>query len=282
MPLHIANLGSSFAAGPSIPPCVDDAAGRSGANFACLLASRARARCTDLSVSGAQLPNITTDPQDRAGRLFPPQIHGLPPDADVVLVLGGGNDIGYIGGLFEDTLNASWLGSFVLRVRGGVGAPLPTSGTADAPLDVDALAHRYGGVLDAIHAKAPKARVFVVEYLTMLGTHTRPGTDVPFGAERMAHHRAVCGRLLAATGKAVAGREAWAEVVPVGAASEDHAVGSPDPWVSGFTWKLFYAGGAYHPRAEGMRAVADMLYKRLVELGIVDDDGNGDNDGGEL
>ncbi|KAI1802790.1 SGNH hydrolase [Daldinia bambusicola] len=278
MPLHIANLGSSFAAGPSIPPCVDDAAGRSGANFACLVARRAGARCTDLSVSGAQLPNITTDPQDRGGRVFPPQVDGLPADADVVLVLGGGNDIGYIGGLLEDTLSASWLGSFVLRVRGTVGAPLPSSGGAGAgaALDGDALAHRYGRVLDAIHAKAPEARVLVVEYLTMLGSHVRPGTDVPFGEERVAHHRAVCQTLLEATSKAVEGREAWAEVVPVGAASEDHAIGAPDPWVSGFTWKLFYAGGAYHPRAEGMKAVADILYKRLVELGIVDDDGDGE------
>ncbi|KAI1474042.1 hypothetical protein K445DRAFT_319144 [Daldinia sp. EC12] len=268
MPLHIASLGSSFAAGPSIPPCVDEAAGRSGANFACLLAKRAGAKVTDLAVSGAQLPNITTEPQDRGGHVFPPQIEGLPADADVVLVLGGGNDIGYIGGLFEDTLNASWLGAFVWRVRGAVGAPMPS--TTDV-LDTEQLANRYGGVLDAIHEKAPKAKVLVVEYLTMLGTHTRPGTDVPFGEDRAAHHRAVCAKLLRATAKAVEGREAWAEVVPIGAASEDHDIGAPEPWVSGFTWKLFYSGGAYHPCAEGMKAVADILYKRLVELGIVDD-----------
>ncbi|KAI1659992.1 SGNH hydrolase [Daldinia decipiens] len=266
MPLHIANLGSSFAAGPSIPPCVDDAAGRSGANFACLVAKRAGAQLTDLTVSGAVLPNITTEPQDRGGRLFPPQIQGLPADADVVFVLGGGNDIGYIGGLFEDTLSASWLGAFVMRVRGTGGAPLATT-----VLDVAGLAARYGGVLDAIHEKAPRAKVLVVEYLTMLGTHTQAGTDVPFGEDRVAHHRAVCERLLEATARAVQGREAWAELVSVGAASEDHAIGAPEPWVSGFTWKLFYAGGAYHPRAEGMKAVADILYKKLVDLGIVED-----------
>ncbi|KAI2633681.1 SGNH hydrolase [Hypomontagnella submonticulosa] len=265
-PLRIASIGSSFAAGPSIPPCVDKAARRSGANFACLVSQRTGAHLTDLAVSGATLLNLTTDPQDCDGHVFPPQIDGLPADADVVLVLGGGNDIGYIGGLFEDTLQASWLGALVMQVRGTGGAPLAQS---QAPLDVAGLAARYAGVLDAVHAKAPRARVLVVEYLTMLGAHTRPGKDVAFGRERVEHHKAVCARLLAATAKAVEGREDWCHIVSAGAASEDHAIGAPEPWVSGFSWKLFYAGGAYHPRAEGMKAVAEMVYKKMVELGIV-------------
>ncbi|KAI0382111.1 SGNH hydrolase [Hypomontagnella monticulosa] len=263
-PLRIASIGSSFAAGPSIPPCVDKAARRSGANFACLVSQRLGAQLTDLTVSGATLLNLTTDPQDCDGHVFPPQIQGLPADADVVFVLGGGNDIGYIGGMFEDTMQGSWLGALVMHVRGTGGAPLAT-----APLDVAGLAARYAGVLDAVHEKAPSAQVLVVEYLTMLGTHTRPGKDVSFSKERVEHHKAVCGRLLEATAKAVEGREAWCHVVPAGAASEDHAIGAPDPWVSGFSWKLFYAGGAYHPRAEGMKAVAELIYKKMVELDIV-------------
>ncbi|KAI2468934.1 SGNH hydrolase [Annulohypoxylon bovei var. microspora] len=267
MPLRIASLGSSFAAGPSIPPCVDEDAGRSGANFACLIQKRIPgSTLTDLTVSGAILPNLTTEPQDRGGRVFPPQIEGLPADSDVVFVLGGGNDIGYIGGLFEDTLRASWLGTVVMKVRGTGGAPVQT-----ADLDVDGLAARYAGVLDEIHAKAPKAQVLVVEYLTMLGSHVRPGKDVPFGEERVAHHREVSARLLDATAKAVESREQWCHVVSVGAPSEDHAIGAPEPWVSGFSWKLFYAGGAYHPRAEGMKAVAELIYKKLVDLKIVED-----------
>ncbi|KAI1142921.1 SGNH hydrolase [Hypoxylon sp. FL0543] len=267
MPLRIASLGSSFAAGPSIPPCVDQDAGRSGANFACLVSKRIPgSSLTDLTVSGATLLNLTTDPQDCGGRIFPPQIKGLPADSDVVFVLGGGNDIGYIGGLFEDTLSASWLGTLVMKVRGTGGAPLATTA-----LDVQGLADRYAGVLDAIHDKAPKAQVLVVEYLTMLGTHTRAGKDVPFGEDRVAHHKAVEARLLEATSKATEGREDWCHVVSVAAPSQDHAIGAPEPWVSGFSWKLFYAGGAYHPRAEGMKAVAEIIYKKLVDLGIVKD-----------
>ena len=76
---------------------------------------------------------------------------------------------------------------------------------------------------------------------------------------------------------------ASATVLPLthSVASDELAMAEPQPkvlnfassmtWVSGFTWKLFYSGGAYHPCAEGMKAVADILYKRLVDLGIVED-----------
>ncbi|KAI2615657.1 SGNH hydrolase [Hypoxylon sp. NC1633] len=285
-PLRLASLGSSFAAGPSIPPCVDQDAGRSGANFACLVAKRIgrgakgsdgddgdACPLTDLTVSGATLLNLTTDPQvcSNGRRVFPPQIEGLPTDADVVFVLGGGNDIGYVGGLFEDTLAASWLGSLILRLSGTGAAPAP--GLQQLLLDEEGLATRFAAVLDAVHERAPGATVLVVEYLALLGAHTQAGRDVPFAEDRVAHHRAVCGTLLRATERAVGGRGAWCHVVPVAAASELHALGAPVPWVSGFTWKLFRAGGAYHPRAEGMVAVAELVYSKMVQLGLVEEGG---------
>ncbi|KAI5867026.1 SGNH hydrolase [Durotheca rogersii] len=293
--LHIASMGSSFAAGPSIAPVENEAAGRSAANYAHLVAQRIGAasaaaaaaaaavdvQLTDIAVSGATLPNLMTEPQDRGGgHVFPPQMESLPPDADVVLVLGGGNDIGYIGGLFADTLDASWVGALVRRFWGTGGAPLadpPATPAARAAQD-DWLAARYADVLDRVRARAPRARVLVVEYLTMLGPDVRPGADVPFAADRVAHHRDVAARLLAATARAVEGRQDWCHLVPAAAASEPHAIGSPRPWVSAFTWQLYRAGGAYHPRAEGMAAVADLVYRKLVELGIVEDDGNGDSE----
>jgi hypothetical protein len=62
--LRIASLGSSFAAGPEIPPQIEPlAAMRSGQNYPHLLAQRLNAELTDLSVSGATLLNITVEPQ---------------------------------------------------------------------------------------------------------------------------------------------------------------------------------------------------------------------------
>ncbi|KAI0514859.1 SGNH hydrolase-type esterase domain-containing protein [Xylaria bambusicola] len=265
MPLRIASLGSSFAAGPAIQPEEDHSAGRSALNYAHIVASRVGGRLTDLSVCGATLLHLLDTPQYAGGRRFAPQIEDLPPDCDVVLVLGGGNDIGYIGGIFQDTLSRSFLGSLLLYLRGADAAAL-------LQLDVDGLAERYATVLDAIHNKAPEAYVLVVEYQAVLGPDTRAGEDVVFDADRIAHHREVAGRLLEATHKAVLGREEWCSTVNVADRSEAHAIGAEDPWINGFTWKLFREGDAYHPKREGMYAIADLVYDKMLQLGLVDQD----------
>ncbi|RYO73605.1 hypothetical protein DL762_010443 [Monosporascus cannonballus] len=262
MPLHIVQIGSSFAAGPGIPPVANSKAMRSGANFACLLSKRINAKLTDLSVSGATLLNLISEPQDD----FPPQIDLMPTDADVVLVLGGGNDIGYIGSMFEDTLSSSWVGVTATWLL-GKGAPL-----GDV-LDTDALAARYGTVLDAIHSKVPKAKVIVVEYATVLGPDVRPGVDVVFTRDRVEHHRAVSAKLLEATVKATKERAPWCERVGVDEPSRGHGIGSNDPWVNGFSWKLLLSGSAYHLNANGMKAVSEIVYDKFVGLGLTAPEG---------
>lgn len=270
MPTHIVNLGSSFAAGPGIPPHVDPAAKRSGANYAHILTSRLPgARLTDLSVSGATLLNVLETPQSLFGRTFPVQLDSLPKDADVVLILGGGNDLGYIGDLVLDSLRAY----FVLRLMISVYFWFMGGGPGVAKLDNDAeLTERYGTVLDAIHAKAPKARVFVIEYLTLLGSDTNPGVDLPLSAESLARHQEVAEQLRMATARAVHGREAWCTRVAVAEPSWGHGIGSKVPWVVGFGIGCLWRKEAwYHPNAEGMKAVAEMVYKRLENVGLVGD-----------
>ncbi|KAI0162459.1 SGNH hydrolase-type esterase domain-containing protein [Pestalotiopsis sp. NC0098] len=266
MTLHIVNIGSSFAAGPGLPPQVDQDAARSGENYASIAARAVGAKLTDLSVSGATLLNLLSEPQTSLrGKTFAPQISEIPGDADVVLVLGGGNDIRYIGGLFMDSFAAytayrvaaglySW-------VAGGAEEPLPN-------MTVGELAERYGTVLDAIHAKAPNAQVIVVEYLTMLGPDVRPGVDVPVDPSLLDGHRARCVRVQEATAQAVRGREAWCVRIPVASESTGHGLGSAAPWVNGFGLRELYNKFAYHPNAEGMKAVAAMVVQQMKELGI--------------
>ncbi|KAK7745754.1 hypothetical protein SLS62_009636 [Diatrype stigma] len=311
--LHIASIGSSFAAGPSIEPVANRFAARSGANYASLLAARVGARLTDLAVSGATLRNLLSEPQaipdpglgpspepglasGLGGYRFAPQVEQLPPDADIVLVLAGGDDLGYVGGLLTDTANSHWIGRFITPVADQSASALPSSDGDDGgggggggngsenesskatatpiPLDEAALADSYGAVLDAVHARVPGALVLAVEYLTMLGPDARPGTrDVPFAAERAAHHRRVAVVLQRATARAVMARQGpgqnWCVLVPVTEPSKGHGLGARNAWVSGFSWRLLYSGGAYHPNAEGMKAVAEILYWKLFELGRV-------------
>lgn len=61
--LHIAALGSSFAAGPGIQPIVDTTARSSSNNYAKPTAAALDAKLIDLTSSGATLLNVLSEPQ---------------------------------------------------------------------------------------------------------------------------------------------------------------------------------------------------------------------------
>jgi lysophospholipase L1-like esterase len=228
--LQMASLGSSFAAGPGIP---------NHANYARLLAQQLNASLADLSVSGSTLLTISS------------QIARIPPGADIVTVTSGGNGLGYVAGLAADAAR---------RQQNVGGRTAPDAGQAGL-ISEDALLRRWADALSRIRARAPRAKVYLVEYLTVLGPHAaaRAGTpEIPFGAARVAHHRRVAAALRSATARAVRDREAWVVDVPVAAGSEGHGVGSPAPWTNGA--KRGARGGvAWHPNGDGMRAVAEMV-----------------------
>ncbi|CAI7624453.1 unnamed protein product [Penicillium viridicatum] len=228
--LKIASLGSSFAAGPDIPPQIEPyAALRSGQNYPHLLAQHLNADLTDLSVSGATLLNITVEPQSTPfNTTFPPQISDLPEDANIITVTAGGNDINYIGGMIADACDAELQSSVSL-----------------SPAE---LAERLGGVLDQIHKRAPGARIFLVEYLAVLGPATQPSRNIPLTQERIQHYRGVASVLQHAYSVAVEGR----------ADCQEHALGSEEPWVGGFE-----LGPLLHPNLDGMKAVADILVETI-------------------
>ncbi|KAJ5294718.1 hypothetical protein PENANT_c014G07637 [Penicillium antarcticum] len=239
--LRIASLGSSFAAGPDIPPQIKPlAAMRSGQNYPHLLAQLLNAELTDLSVSGATLLNIIVEPQSAPlfEHVFPPQISDLPGDADIITVTAGGNDINYIGGMISDAC----------------GAPMQSPD----PLTLDQLAQRLGDVLDELHKLAPKARIYLIEYLAILGPDTQPEQDIPFNQERITHHSGVASLLQHAYSAAAESRRDWCERVPIHELSLGHALGSKEPWVGGFD-----GGPLLHPNLAGMKAIADVLFERI-------------------
>lgn len=163
-PLQLIALGSSFAAGPGIEPLEDSIAGRSSRNYAHQLASKLGAELTDLTVSGATLLNVLNEKQYCGKQIFDPQLDHLPSDADIITLTCGGNDIGYIGCLTQDSL---------MSHLGQVGSSAPSRPMAPF-LDLQQLTSRLLAVLDKIHDVAPHARVFLVEYLSVIGNDTRP------------------------------------------------------------------------------------------------------------
>lgn len=162
---HITALGSSFAAGPGIEPLEDPTAGRSSRNYAHQLASKLNADLTDLTVSGATLLNILNERQYLGRQAFDAQLDHLPKDSDIITLTCGGNDIGYIGCLTQDSL---------MSYLGGGGQDSQSQALTAPFLDLHQLTSRLLEVLDKVHSLAPNARVFLVEYLTLIGDDTRP------------------------------------------------------------------------------------------------------------
>jgi len=193
-------------------------------NYAKILSKKLHADLSDLSASGSTLLSMSS------------QISRLPKSADVVTITSGGNDLNYVGGL---TLGTA-MGSSVSETQ---------------------LVGRFNDALARIHTIAPKAKVYLVEYLTILGPDVKPGSTVSFSAAQVESHRAVAATLQKATAKAAEGKD-WVREVPVAKLSEGHGLGSKEPWVNGRS--IGAGGGApWHPNAAGMKAIADMLYEEI-------------------
>ncbi|KAJ6006231.1 hypothetical protein N7451_004175 [Penicillium sp. IBT 35674x] len=245
--LRIASLGSSFAAAKELD-----------------------ADLTDLSVSGATLLNITVDPQTApfGNDIFPPQIQSVPEDADIITVTAGGNDIGYIGNMMQDAASATLLGSVAITVIRGVKyiASFFSQSRVQAATTIspEELVERLGDTLDKIHARAPNARIYLVEYVAVLGPSTKPRIDIPFDQERIDYHSQVASKLQNASAVAAATRSDWCERVPIHELSLKHALGSDEPWVGGFNLSsVMQKGPVLHPNLDGMKAVAGILLETI-------------------
>lgn len=256
MPItHLVALGSSFAAGPGIAPIVDRAAGRSGRNYAHVLAERLSAELTDLTVSGATTETILRTGQRHGLRRSPAQIAGVPSTADLVTITAGGNDLGYIGAMTA----AGWAGWLrTHRFSRPLGHLLARRALPDDSTEaVERAAAGLVGVVDAVRRRAPRARVVLVDYLTLIGPQTRPDADLGLAAEAIERFRAVADRLAGVF--ATASERSGAELVRCGSVSLGHALGSVDPWVNGLRPRVRGDGVSFHPNGAGMAAAAEAV-----------------------
>ncbi len=256
---QIAALGSSFAAGPGIEPVEDFAAMRSKRNYPHLLADHLGATLIDLTVSGATTATILDTPQvTMSGVRFPPQVQGLPAQADLVTVTAGGNDLRFVGSmLYEAWSQADPAGPIATMMVTDFphGIPEPT------PAAIDAMARGLAQIVGEARVRTSDARVVLVDYLTVFTEATARDADWPFSPEQTASFRRIQDGI--AAGYQVAGTLAGVEVLAASQLSADHGLGSSEPWVFGFQPTLATTAWSFHPNEDGMvavaRALADLL-----------------------
>lgn len=251
----MAAVGSSFAAGPLLRPVADRAAMRSMRNYPRLVAEGLGCDLVDLTVSGATTDTVVALPQlTMSGVRYPPQLAGLPADADLVTITAGGNDIGFIGSMMYYGWRRFDPKSAVLQA---IEHPVELSDP------VGTVAAGLGKVVRSVRDRAPAARIVLVDYLTVLDDHTSSST-ITYSATELALFR---GRqeALAAGFRRAAAAEA-VELLAVSASSAGHGLGSTRPFVFDFLSDPLRTVGSFHPNEDGMAFVAAALLDRLDRL----------------
>lgn len=155
-------LGDSFTAGPLVPNLVGEPIGcaRSDHNYPSLVAAATGVTAfRDASCSGAKTDDMTA-PQPVALGIHAPQFDALHPDAMLVTVGIGGNDIM----LVEATLRCLQLGLLAPTGR-SCRRQFAYAGGGDVLVDrIAATAPKIAATLQGIHARSPRARVLIVGY----------------------------------------------------------------------------------------------------------------------
>ncbi len=258
MTLTVVALGSSFAAGPLIPPVVDADAGRSGRNYPHLVAARLGADLVDLTVSGATTATILDEPQTTfTGKVYAPQIEGVPRNADVVTITAGGNDIDYTATtLFAAfrRLDPAHPVSRMLAERFPDGLQEPSDEM------VETAESGLVRIVQCVADRTENARVVLVDYLTVIGGGTSGGAWFD-EAERdllLRMRTALEGAYQRAAARS------GAELVRMSELSRDHGVDAAAPWVRGLLTDPAAGAASFHPNAAGMERVADELCRLLA------------------
>lgn len=256
---NITALGSSFAAGPGIEPLEDANAMRSTRNYAHLLAAQLGAQVTDLSVSGATTATILhTAQQTMAGVEFPPQVDGVPADTDLVTITAGGNDLQFAGSMLYTAWSRIQPDSPMVTLLAdgfAAGIPEPTEESSDA------VAHGLAAIVEEVRHRAKRARIILVDYLTVIDRDAHTSTFSP--SERASFLRI---QEALGVGYDLAAARSGAELLKVSELSVGHGLGSVEPWVFDFQPEFERTASSFHPNELGMSAIADALAQRLEQV----------------
>ncbi len=158
------SLGDSYVSGPLIPDQVNLGCLRSDENYPSLVSAADGASAfADASCGGATTDDMTQSQADGPITVNGPQLNAVTSD-DALVTLGiGGNDIGFVN------IIATCAAESLTNPFGSPCTAHYTSGGTDQlAAEIDATAPKVAAALQAIHQRAPQAKVVVVGYPDIL------------------------------------------------------------------------------------------------------------------
>jgi lysophospholipase L1-like esterase len=246
-------LGDSYTSAPKTGDPVGDPAGcdRSANNYPHLVSAQIKpAEFVDVSCSGAVTGNMTGPQQTRNGT-NQPQLNALNDATTLVTVGIGGNDTGFIA-LARDCAS--------VHPNGSQCKDRLTAGGRDQLADrITTTAGRVADLLGKIHAKAPKARVIVVGYPTVLPDGDGCWPSLPVGSVDVAYLRDALGKFNTVLAEQAKAHLAGFADTATPSKGHDLCTPSDTRWVEGIipTSRAI----ALHPNAKGEQAMADVVAK---------------------
>lgn len=253
VPAAYVALGDSYAAGPGIPDQQGGLCTRSTRNYARLVAEALGVDVVDRSCMGAttralhrrQYPNVR------------PQLYDLGSETRIVTLSIGGNDIGFV----EIVAFCTWIaqgGTHCTEHYVEDGVNVLEERLAQAAVDV-------GEALDAIHARAPNATVFLVGYPRVLPEDDECSWVLPIARGDFPFLRGLVQDLNAMLEREAAEHGAvWVDTFD-GSEGHDACAGPMHRWVEP-TVTVGYA--PLHRNPAGMRYAADRLLEAIREAGV--------------
>jgi lysophospholipase L1-like esterase len=244
-------LGDSYAAGPLIPNQQLNPLGclRSDHNFAHLAAAQLGQSLRDVSCSGATTDDMTQS-QDVTPGPNPPQFNALSADTRTVTLQIGGNDIGFT----EIIENCATVSPF--------GHPCQdryvVNGHDEIAARIAATAPKVAAVIQGIHARAPQARVFVVNYAAILPETGRGcWPTVPLAWADVPYLRGVEKSLNAMLAQQAAANGATTVDDYTASIGHDACKSSSTKWVEPLI--PTHAAAPFHPNARGEAGIAGVV-----------------------
>jgi lysophospholipase L1-like esterase len=228
---------------------------RSSENYPHLFAAKRGLSLADVTCSGATTAGILT-----GQRFLPPQIDAVGRETKLVTISIGGNDVGYAENLFAwscanapEKISAAW------RLWICTITPQETVKAEFGELD-----GHMRAIVDAVHQRAPQARVIFVDYIQLLPPGGACTDRLPLTESELSDGRAAAERLAAITAKVA--QETGSGLLKASELSAGHDICAAHSWVFPleFPPRLFeFAPIAYHPTGEAMQAIADALDKMI-------------------